>query len=119
MYTALILPYCECLQPVKKKTKSVYFCPHCKKDLSWKTYSDHQRLYFNPSSRQWINSSEMTTRTSCSLNPSGPENSQCDAGESPPPSPIESLTFFNPRNDEIDVDPPEEGMYHNSFVINN
>ena len=56
-----------------------------------------------------------------SANPSGPENSQCDIGESPPPSPVESLTYCNTRNDEIesDVDPPEQGMYHNCFVIKN
>ena len=30
-------------------------CPHCDKNVSYKTYKSHKRLYFNTTSGAWIN----------------------------------------------------------------
>ena len=38
----------------------MYFCPHCKKDLAWKTHCAHQRLYFNVTGKYWIEAADVT-----------------------------------------------------------
>ena len=34
------------------------WCPHCRKELNIKPYKEHKRLYFNESTKQWLNVDE-------------------------------------------------------------
>ena len=49
------------------------FCPHCGKNVSYKTYKSHKRLYFNPTSSTWI--SRDGDRTSEEMNADSPPGS--------------------------------------------
>ena len=106
-----LVSYMFSLQPVKKKRKSVYCCPHCRKDLSWKTYSQHQRLYFNINTKQWITDVDIGHSTDHGVDGDISQQVVCDMSESPPPSPTDFLAFAPIESQDSDtlIDPPNEG----------
>lgn len=108
------------LQPERKKPKSIYVCPHCQKNLSWKTYCDHRRLYFNSSTKHWLTQGELDVN----LNSDQTEETYTEqlvghgVCDSPPASPSHSLMFTHIESLEsnIDMDPPTEGKWNNFLM---
>lgn len=55
-------------------------CPHCKKNLSLKTYKAHKRLYFNELDDSWVNLCAETESADADIpvNASSPPGSEID-----------------------------------------
>ena len=94
----------------------MYFCPHCKKDLAWKTYCAHQRLYFNVAGKCWIEAADVTPLQGThdqSLSVQEPQGGTAlgmdNNSESPPSSPEGTLTFMTERHHSEDEEPSDDG----------
>ena len=37
-----------------RKVETYKLCPHCQKELNFKRYKEHKRLYFNDDTKQWL-----------------------------------------------------------------
>ena len=111
VYSIIFLNSFSCLQPKLKKLKSVYLCPHCDKNSSWKTYSDHQRLCFNVITKQWIRESVQHISDNTAVQIQDPKLKMYQTSDSPPLSPTEPLSFTNFGENEMSIEPPSEGIY--------
>ena len=92
----------------------MYFCPHCKKDLAWKTYCAHQRLYFNATGKYWIEAADVTPlqgpqSLSVQESPGGTTLDMDNKSESPPSSPEGTLMLMTDQNHSEEEEPPDDG----------
>ena len=101
---------------MRKKPKAIYVCPHCDKHVSWKTFTDHKRLFFDANSKQWIKEMEMQQFRVTNTRHPGHHSDLCKEAstDSPPGSPTEPLSFVNYSRTETlstnELDAPIEGI---------
>lgn len=105
------MSYIFYLQPLKKKQKSIYYCPHCQRNLSWKAFVNHRKLYFNVNTNHWISDADISRSADHVVGGVLSQEDVQDTSESPPLSPSDSLVFtpIESRESDTFIDPPNEG----------
>ena len=64
----------------KRKTEQHYLCSHCGHHLNEKSYKEHKRLYFSPTTKQWVRNEYLQSDTSSEDNlPSLPDSLSSDS----------------------------------------
>ena len=94
--------YTEHWAPLKMDSKKIshrqFFCGHCHKDVSRRTFSLHKRLYYNRVLRKWSSSQLSSVDTSSSS--SNPVNTVQEDLDKESPFEFESVQYSPVSSDE-------------------